>query len=169
MFGSPSIINRREINAAYDKLSKRKGKVINAAEVNDGDIVRKTDERQIVYTMLMARIEKNGDLTLCRAHDLLYSNAYFATRIPSKEFHKVSYRRVATENEYPQPAREPEITTLVYFNDDGTVCCQNHIHGLAGQHFTLSKEEYLLKKNDEKDIRNWEETNTCCPQCKTGL
>ena len=130
-------------------MSKRKGKVVSGAELKDGDIVRGVEERQIVYTMLMVRVEENGDLTLCRAHDQLYSRGYFASRIPADKLKGLSYRRVATRDEYPGEQREPEITTLVYFNPDNTVCCQNYIHGLTGQHFTLSREEYAVKKEAE--------------------
>jgi hypothetical protein len=168
MLGMPSITNRKDISAAYDKLSKRKGKIVSGTDIMDGDIVRGLVERQIVYTMLLARVEDNGDLTLCLAHDQLYSNGYFASRIPVKKLSEVSYRRIATKDEYPQAQREPEITTLVYFNPDDTVCCQNYIHGLEGQHFTMTVAEYAVRKEAEKEVRKWEETNSPCQKCKLG-
>lgn len=69
------------------------------------------------------------------------------------------------------PQMESALKTQVYRNADGSVCCQNYVYGMTGQHWTLygSGEEQLRKRKreeaEEGQEREWIETGEPCPRC----
>lgn len=160
------MMNRAEVEKAYEKLARRKGKLVATADLHLGDLVRRVDAPPGVEALQRVTRTFDGVLMLEWAHESLYTRLFsFYGGRPFDTFEENAFCRVATQNEYPLPIHETDLNTLVSFNPDGTVCCLNIIHGREGQHVTISREEYDLKKEVEKSVRNWLEEDDPCERC----
>jgi len=160
------MINREAVRAAYEKLSRRKGKPVAATDLHSGDLVRRKNARQDIFSLQRVIQGHDGTFRLEWAHESLYAHQFFRhSGRPIDCFEENAFCRVATQDEYPLPVYETDLNTVVYFNPNDTVCCQNIIYGREGQHFTMSREEYEIKRESEKAPRNWLEGESVCEKC----
>ncbi|GEM_PF-2844517 len=180
MFG-PKLLNRDEIRRVWLKLQKRKGKPIALADIKEGDIFQfegdqfpqiflivEEDEYDATTYKPTGRKTKVGEVRDAHEYLLPFSMVSCVSRSPLPMQWLPTLppaRRLGNVSEFPARRFEPVLTTLVYHNPDGTVCCQNFITiglGGAGQHFKLSRGEYAKLRRRDRLERKWKPAKSAC-------
>jgi hypothetical protein len=138
MFGGKAI-NYDDIKTAVEKITRRKGKLISPADLQDGDLVYIGENT----SPALIRIDGAGDTERVSTYSNIW--AYFvgypvigSSARRSDIASDIVLRRVATQADYPVPEYPHSTITTVTPQPDGSMLCQNMVHGMTGQTFVVS-------------------------------
>lgn len=161
MFGSKPT-NYNAIKEAIEKLTRRKGTLITAADLQNGDLIRIGDNTSLT----LVRVDGEGDNERVSTYENIW--AYLIGRSIGSSGKRagikpeITLRRVATQADYPVPDYPHEIMTSVEPLADGTFRCQNYVRGNIGQTFTVTAEMLAQMKatNDRKWVEPGDQVRT---------
>lgn len=157
MFGSRPT-NYEAIKAAIEKVTRRKGAPVTAAELQNGDLIRIGEET----CLTMVLVEGEGDAERITTYGNIW--LYFLGRAIGSSGKRagikpeIALRRVATQADYPVPDYPHDLITSVEPLADGTFRCQNYVHGNVGQTFTVTAEKLAQMKT--RNDRKWVDEET---------
>lgn len=194
MLGFRKVTNYPEVKAAVARVQRRLGSLVEVKQVRPGSLFRfepwdevpgrheplwvLAEERSLGGKLEGYRIESlwshvfgtaGSDILPATPGDAHGVQAVTAPvgRLPElwNLVQAREVRLVAKSTEWVRPEYEPELTTHVRFNPDGTVCCQNFVHHHQGQHFRLTRADYDRLRRRDRLARKWErmENPAQCP------
>ncbi len=151
---SVKVRNQDAILAALKRIEKCKGKAIPACQLQDGDLFRDDGRCLDIF-------KRDGEhySVFPAWHDLLGQMSIGTGGNIASLGHK-PVTVVAHKPDYPEPDKESAVKTIVHPRADGTVCCQNLVYGLSGQHFHITQDK-LVELKDHHD-REWIVTGDPC-------
>jgi hypothetical protein len=130
---SVKVKNQAEVTAALKRIEKRKGRVIPASQLQDGDLFRTGK-----YGLDIFR-RRDGEYSVYSAWQELQGGMCIGVGGAVSGLNNGNQvTLLAHKSDYPVPEKESPVKTFVYPRADGTFCCQNLVYYHNGQHFRIT-------------------------------